>query len=292
MDSQTPGRESVTANAHMSLESNAPSRHRPALPTLLSVSFETDPDEKQTRTTSPDDEPSRVTNAALDVRPSPAAFEFDDWLRELEQEADNGRNLVGEWKLRLVELAIGRDVTERDLGSTLSSETRKLLSALFETVRAVREVAANPLTTGDDALVKAGSLAAMLSDRADPEIATVALCRRVATFGVYEEMEADALIAGRELQTIVYSEIENLSAERTEDGRFETRVATRLELFDGSGASVWLKEEPEIVDACRRRRNDFFIAQRVAFPPTIPAGDYVLKVSIEDRNADRTAEYA
>ena len=46
---------------------------------------------------------------------------------------------------------------------------------------------------------------------------------------------------------------------------------------------MWVREEPEVEDVCRRRRADFFLAQRVSFPPTLPAGDYVLKVTITDK---------
>jgi len=239
-----------------------------------------------------DDHPSGMTNVALNVHDEPAAFRFDDWLADLEVEAAQGRNIAAEWKLRLVELAIGRDVTRVELGSTLTDETRSLLGSLLETVQAVREVVADPIARGETALARAESLRQALADRSDPVVTTVALCQRVVTFGVYEEMQPDTLISGRDIQAIIYSEIENLHAEVTGAGQFETRLTTRLELFDTSGASVWLKEEPEIVDLCRRRRRDFFIAQRVTFPPTLPAGAYTLKVGIEDLHAGRAAEQA
>ena len=53
---------------------------------------------------------------------------------------------------------------------------------------------------------------------------------------------------------------------------------------------MWRHEEPEIVDRCRRRRKDFFIAQRIALPPTLSAGDYVLKVLVEDKLTGRADE--
>lgn len=283
--------ESATANERMSLPGSAPVPKRRALPTLLSVSLGTDPVSPAERRDTLDHQPARVTNVPIDVGRGPDAFEFEDWLMALEREADNGGNLAAEWKLRLIELAVGRDVSFDDIGSRLSAETRSLLANLYQAVGAVRELAANPLSTGEAALAQVEALRATLAQRADPVIATVALCRRVVTFGVFDEMEPDSLIAGREIQTIVYSEVENLQAVRTEDARFETRLATRLELFSTDGTSVWLKEEPEIVDVCRRRRHDFFIAQRITVPPTIPAGEYILKVGIEDRNAGRAAEY-
>jgi hypothetical protein len=99
-------------------------------------------------------------------------------------------------------------------------------------------------------------------------------------------------VAGRTLRTIVYSEIANFGSELTEDGHYRTQLATRLEILTADGRSVWDREEPEIVDLCRRRRNDFFIAQRVTLPPTLPADDYVLKVLVEDRLTGKVDEVA
>ena len=53
---------------------------------------------------------------------------------------------------------------------------------------------------------------------------------------------------------------------------------------------MWHYEEPDIEDLCRQRRMDFFIAQRVALPPTLPAGEYVLKVLVEDKLSGRAHE--
>jgi len=66
-------------------------------------------------------------------------------------------------------------------------------------------------------------------------------------------------------------------------GRFQTVLGTRLEVLSEQGQSMWQHEEREIVDLCRRRRTDFFLAQRITIPPTLPAGPYVLKVLIEDK---------
>ena len=97
-------------------------------------------------------------------------------------------------------------------------------------------------------------------------------------------------VAGRGSQTIVYCEIRNFRSEQANDGSYRTVLATRLELLTDAGASVWQHEEPEIVDACRRRRSDFFIAQRVTLPPTLAAGRYVLKVLVEDKLSGKASE--
>jgi len=154
----------------------------------------------------------------------------------------------------------------------------------------VRKVARDPQLAGQEALDTVDELQSALADRVDPEIATIALCRNVTTFGVYDEMESDEFVAGRTLRTIVYSEIENLSAEQTAEGDFRTLLATRLEVLTADGRSVWQHEEPEIEDVCRRRRADFFIAQRISLPPVLGEGDYVLKAFVEDKLSGKANE--
>ena len=118
----------------------------------------------------------------------------------------------------------------------------------------------------------------------------VALCRKVVTFGVYEEIPHEGFVTGRPIPAIVYSEIRNLRSEPEADGRFRTSLATRLELLTSDGKPVWEHEEPGIADLCRRRRTDFFIAQRVVLPPLLAAGEYVIKVLVEDKLSGKANE--
>ena len=80
----------------------------------------------------------------------------------------------------------------------------------------------------------------MLADRADPIVSNVALCRKVVTFGVYEEMSDEDFVAGRTNPTIVYSEIRNLRSEPVEGGQYRTQLGTRIEILTVEGDSVWL----------------------------------------------------
>jgi hypothetical protein len=154
----------------------------------------------------------------------------------------------------------------------------------------VRRLAIDPLGVGAHALERIDELRQAVADRGDPIVVEVALCRNVVTYGVYEEMPPEAFVAGRTTQTIAYSEVRNFRSELSDDGTYSTVLATRLEVFTVDGHSVWQHEEPEIKDMCRRRRTDFFIAQRITLPPTLPAGDYVLKVMVEDKLSGRASE--
>ncbi len=214
----------------------------------------------------------------------------DRIISTLKTRAAGSNDFESEWRLRLVQLAFQPDAEAAEVSPDISQEARSLLTALIRAAVAVRRAMRNPLLVGEEALAGVNELREVLTRRADPVVTAVAFCRKVVTFGVYEEMAAGDFVAGRTIQTIVYSEIRNFQSDRTDDGKFRTRLATRLEVLTADGQSVWQHEEPEIADFCRRRRTDFFIAQRIALPPTLPAGDYVLKVMVEDKRSGRVSE--
>lgn len=279
--------DGALANARMTLPNRSPERPPPTLPVLQSVSIvvpiSTEPDAH-------DHERSQTTNAPLDTAPSDQGPLLNQLLARLQSQAEADADVEAEWRLRLVQLAAGRDDQAVQPSPDLSEGVNGLLTALFKTAVALRDRMRNPMSMGTTALEAADELRRKLAEHMDPVVSSIALCRRVVTFGVYDEMSPADFIAGRTIQTIVYCEIRNFQSQPKEDGLFETRLGTRLELLTTDGQSMWQYEEPEIVDLCRQRRMDFFIAQRIALPPTLPAGDYVLKVLVEDKLSERAHE--
>ena len=286
-DRLAPEHDQVSANTQMGLQDTSPTRLAVALPVVESVSIRS--------TVSLDAavaEPVKIntTNEPLDVRQAETPLTIDRFLSELETGAASTNDPDAEWQLRLTQLALHRDTEAVQVSQNLPQGARSMLTALIRAAVAVRRTASDPLLSGDEAIDRVDELRTVLADRADPVVSTVALCRKVATFGVFEEMGNEDFVAGQAVQAIVYSEIRNLRSDLTDDGRHRTRLATRLEVFTADGRSVWQREEPEIVDLCRRRRTDFFIAQRLTLPPSLPAGDYVLKILVEDKLSGRVDE--
>jgi len=214
----------------------------------------------------------------------------DQFLTFLRSVAETNVNFENEWRYRMANLALNRDADATAISPSLPEDTRALLLMLIRAAQGVRRVARNPLRMDSEALNQVNDLRGALLDQSDLLVSTVAFCQKVITYGAYEEMSPTAFVAGTPTQTIVYSEIDNFQSEQTADNRYLTQLGTRLEILSPTGESLWYHEEPEIVDECRRRRNDFFIAQRVTIPGTIPAGDYVLKVRVEDRLSGRISE--
>jgi len=287
-DGGTGDRPGVVANAQVAINDAAVARPALALPVIKSVSWF---DPSATPESAPTDpQKVKVTNESLSASPANDAASPDRFVSYLESQAGEGNDFDAEWRLRVTLLALQRDQDALMVSPKLPQEARAILTSFFRVAAAVRRAARDPLAEGSETLDAVEQLRGTVADRADPDVSAVALCRKVVTFGVYEEMSGTDFVAGRTIQTIVYSEIRGFKSEPTDDGRYRTRLATRLEILSAEGRSMWQQEEPEIVDLCRRRRSDFFIAQRVTLPPTLPAGDYVLKVWVEDKLSGRADE--
>ncbi len=262
---------------------------RRAIPALRSVAIrwsEPSIDESQQPA------PSNSTNVAFNAQSAKEVFSLDRLLGQMEQQATTRRDFASEWQLRLAQLVTDRDEDARNISHHLPSQSQRILATLIETAMSIRNLGRNPMLTGEEALAHATDLRQLLAKQADPVVSAVAFCRRVGTFGVYDPMTSDDFVAGHSIEAIVYSEVANLSSELNSEGLFETRLSTRLEVLTADGESVWQHEEAEIIDVCRRRRTDFFVVQRVTLPPTLPVGDYVLKVLVADRLSGRADEAA
>ncbi|MFQ5414954.1 MAG: hypothetical protein ACE5E6_10900 [Phycisphaerae bacterium] len=259
----------------------------PALPVVQAVSIGS-----PGRVDVPAPTPKRTstTNEPIDARPTAAPYSLDDMLHSLAERAAASDEFGLHWQLRLMQLALHRADDTPETSTTLPDTDRRLLAAMTSAVSAARAAARDPMSVDQDLLDDAAQLQHVLSELADLVVSSVTLCRRVLTFGVYDEMGDEDFIAGRAIHTIVYCEVRNFASQETSDGRYRTRLATRLEVLTADGQSLWHREEPEIEDVCRNRRSDFFLAQRVTLPPTLPAGPYVLKVSVEDRLSGRLTE--
>ncbi len=283
----TPPRDQAFANAQVTLTDAPSGVSELALPVIQSVSIRIP---TPVAAPSEDQAPTKTTNQPLDMQTPIAPMTVDGLLRHLELQAEEEADFDAEWQLRLTQLAFDRDTEMPEVSSEVSPGARSILDAVIKAVDAARRVARNPLAAGKDAVSSAEELVHVLADRADPIVPTVALCRKVVTFGVYDEMGEEAFIAGRTARTIVYCEVRNFRSERTSENLYRTVLGTRLEVLTADGQSVWQHEEPEIVDLCRRQRTDFFIAQRTTLPPTLAAGDYVLKVLVEDKLSGKANE--
>lgn len=280
--------EQPHANAPMA--ATAPSKMIPglALPVVGSVAIKPIAQVEPAPAPEPRRPAPTIVNMPLDTHTTGPTIDLAGIVPSLEAVAEDAENFDAQWQLRLTQLALHRDDQAADIPAGLAGGD--MLAALMRTVSAVRRVARDPTASGNEAVSVVEALSRLLSAKADPQVTAVRLCRKVVTFGVYEEMLETEFVAGRSVRTIIYSELRNLRSEKTADGQFRTHLATRIEVLSLDGESVWHEEVPDIVDICRVPRRDFFVAQRISLPPTLPAGDYVLKVLVEDKLAGKADE--
>ncbi len=279
--------DGAVANMQVTLEDTPPARPPPALPVVLSLSIRSGQDAGLPAQDTPR---TLATNEPLNVHPPDAVLSLDNIIQRLESEGDREREFDSEWRLRLLQLALNRDAQAARISPGMPPDAGRILSAVVQAVTAARAASRNPLFATEEAVERAEDLREVLAEQIDPVVSGVSLCRRVVTFGVYDEMVAEDFVSGRTVQTIVYCEIRNFHSEKTDEGKYRTELGTRLEVLAAAdGRSMWVHQEDEIVDLCRQKRTDFFLAQRVTLPPTLPAGDYVLKVLVEDKLTGRAA---
>ncbi len=286
--------EPLVANAKIDITDRAvPVRPAPAAPILKSLRVEVPKLDSGTdvavSATRPAENVSAV-NHPLDTMPAVNSLTVEEWLRLLEDRVAKGDDFDAEWQLRFARVGLRRDESVQTWSASLSEETRSLLTALFDVIAAVRVVARTSVPVSEEALSRVEQLRQKMADRANPLIADIRLCKKVVTFGVYDEMPAEELAAGQGIQTIVYCEVRNLRYEKTSEGHYRASLATRVELIASDGRSVWNRDEPSVTDVCRKPRGDFFLAQRVSLPATLPEGEYVLKAFVEDKLSGKATE--
>lgn len=186
-----------------------------------------------------------------------------------------------------------RDESVPDLQAVapLPTEDRELLAALLDGLSNFRNC-----LRAEGNLLQSKKVAPLLemADRlraqGELSIPTAALCREVKQFGVYDPMESAQFTAGKPSEAILYCEIANFSSQLNDKKQYETRLKHEGVLYSDTGQAVWPDKTDTMVDVSRNRRHDFFIAEKLRLPATLPVGRYLLKVTVTDLQANRVAE--
>lgn len=280
-------KDAAYANSQISIADSTVPATPQAIPAIESVTIR-GPASKPV--TSSIQESSRLTNNPLELASAPRNDAAETLVNSLKNEFGAKNDSETEWQLRALLLALGRVDEAGAVSEKGPPDLKGILPAWVTASAEIRNLLRGREHDVDVALGRVDELRSLLASRSQPRVKNVAMCRKVITYGSYEEMAAEDFVSGRSIQTIVYAEIENLRTISDSGGIFETKLSTCLELMTTDGKSMWQREEPEVVDRCRHPRRDFFVAQRVTFPPTLPVGDYVLKFRVEDQTSGLISE--
>jgi len=126
-------------------------------------------------------------------------------------------------------------------------------------------------------------------------VPTVALCRKVDSFGAYEPLASTTLLVGRPHTMIVYTEVEGFEQRARATGDhgpgFASELSQTVMLYhDADGLLAWTRPEITVKDSTRRQRRDYYLVQRLELPSTLTIGKYNLKVLVRDKLTGAEAE--
>ena len=204
-------------------------------------------------------------------------------------------DLAADFDAALLASLKGEPVAPPAPNASLPTDERQLIAAVIDSLSRFRQA----LRDGGNTTMAARVAPLLeLSDRIHAQsplnVPTLAICKSVTQFGAYDAFEPASFPAGKETATIVYCEIENFSSRQADPGRWETKLSYEAALYDAQSADrstpVWSKKPTEVIDECRNRRRDFFLADRFTVPANLPVGRYVLKVTVIDQLANHVAE--
>ncbi len=204
-------------------------------------------------------------------------------IDELEQSVTmHPQQLDDQFKLRLLYSATGQH--DKAAGPIAGADPVQadLLTAVFRMIAAARQSIHDPATAAPVALATVDELRRLISRQSPVIIPKIALVTRVNSFGDYDAVSPPRFPAGQPVHVFLYTEVSNFRSE-PDDNRLRTLLAEKVEIFDAAGACVWQRSEPTIEDRALSPRRDFFMTMEVQLPADTPPGDYVLKVTVEDK---------
>jgi hypothetical protein len=233
----------------------------------------------------------QAINASATQSPGLSAERLEETLAQ--KIRDDPQDLESQLNYELMLFIEGEPVPSMSALAGLRDEDREVLSAIMDGLSNFRSV----IRSGQNLLLasKTGPLIAMadrLRTQSELALPTVALCSMVKTYGVYTPMDSSRFIAGRENQVVVYCEVQNFQSLLTHDNQWQTQLTEQIVLYTESGLAVWPeRSQPQpVVDLCRQKRHDFFIARLVTLPANLSVGRYLLKLTVTDQEAHRVAE--
>ncbi len=198
-------------------------------------------------------------------------------------------NIEAQFTLRTMYLFDGRDAEALAPIRGVSADAEEIMLGQLRSMQATRSgTGRDPATWANRQLEALSQLQEKLRAKADLQVPKVVLCTEIMRFGVYTPFESNDFAAGAPHDVLIYVEVDNFESLPTSGGEYRTRLAARLSLLSTAGDELVSLDEPNIEDFSRGVRRDFFLAfGPITIPATLPAGDYVVKVEIEDLNAGK-----
>ncbi len=133
-------------------------------------------------------------------------------------------------------------------------------------------------------------LQAALERLGDLEVPVVEICSAVRGYGQYDVLKPASFLTGQPAEFVLYCEVRDFLSEKRDDGYFHTMFDLTTAILNRSGEVVMELRDTDIADRCRTRRHDCFIPRLVRLPATLSPGQYVAKITVVDKLAQKVAE--
>lgn len=225
-----------------------------------------------------------AANQPAETEPAPPGASLESIVTQMEQTLEQRPpHPEDELRLRLLYLAAGMDAKLAEPVKGMDPIQSELLDAIVKAVASSRQAMLEPLNASNSALAATDELRRLLGQQSGVCIPRVALVTKVASYGDYEAISPLRFKAGSEIHAYLYTEVANFRSEPVDGDRLRTLLGERVQVFDAAGQVVWERHENNIEDRVRSPRRDFFIPFPMKLPATLAPGEYVLKVTIEDR---------
>jgi hypothetical protein len=207
--------------------------------------------------------------------------------------ADYPEDLAAQTDEQLMRLLREESVPDMQSLARLAPEDRELLGALMDALTNYRnQLRQNNNMIFSQKIAPLVDLSDRLRGQAELTVPTFVVCTDALYFGKYTKLDPARFVAGQAHRIRIYYEVENFSSQFNDATKdYETKLEEQLVLYtESSGLPVWSSTKQPMADTSHRRRRDFFVAEEVTLPRTLTIGRYLLKVTIEDRQARRIAE--
>ncbi len=117
------------------------------------------------------------------------------------------------------------------------------------------------------------------------EVRNLQFCTQVDSFGRFTTFKKNEFKPNQEV--LLYAEIDSFQSNTSEKGGFQTKLQGSYEIFNLGGQRVADFVYPVDEEHCTSRHRDFFVPFRVYMPKHINPGEYIMKLTVEDKLAEK-----
>lgn len=235
----------------------------------------------------PPDDPATSTLPAVSAVPATS----QSATSQPAETADPQDTLAAFFDAKLASL-LADDPAAQIAPTSLPQDDQELVQYVIDALASFRLGLRNPTNLMATRVAPLAELSDRLNAQIPLSLPTVALCKSATQFGVFDPIEPATFPAGKATPVIIYCEVDHFLSRASTDASWDTKLSYEAVLYpDGDHAAPVISKKPTtIIDRCRVRRRDFFLADRLTLPATLPPGRYLLKVTVIDQFANRVAE--